>query len=61
MQLGIFANLYVFEAGTGAAWNNFSSHPGALVSQSVFLSYVNPAEALNETIFQSLSGTVSVR
>lgn len=60
LQLGVFANLYVFEAGTGATYENFSSHSGALVAQSIFVPYLNPEGGLNEDFHRQLSGVVSV-
>jgi hypothetical protein len=60
LQMGVFANLFVFEAGTGATYENFSSHSGALVAQSIFIPYTNPVDGLNEDFFRTLSGVVSV-
>lgn len=60
MQVGVFASLYVFDAATGATYSNFNSLDSALLSQTAFLDFSNPTEALNEFIQQSLSGSVQV-
>lgn len=59
-QVGIFANLYVFDAAAGANWSNFTSLEGALVAESMFLNFVNPEEDLDEYINELMSGTVTV-
>ncbi|MCB2060912.1 MAG: PEPxxWA-CTERM sorting domain-containing protein [Novosphingobium sp.] len=54
----VFTNFYVFESGSGAAYDNFSSHPGALISQSSFTTYrPGIGESLNEVIAGLLSGS----
>lgn len=60
LQLAVFANLYVFDADAGATYLNFSSLGGALVSQSLFLNYLNPAEPIDEFISRTLAGSVLV-
>ncbi len=46
LQIGLFASLYVFAAGSGATYRNFDSHPGALIGQTLYRPFNNPQEAL---------------
>lgn len=61
LQYGVSATLYVFDASSGAKWDNYTSIGGALVAQSVFVNFLNREdEAIDEFLTRSLSGSVAV-
>lgn len=61
LQYGVFANLFVFEAGSGATATNFSSIGGELIGESTFLSFTDPAaDVINQLIDDALSGSVAI-
>jgi PEP-CTERM motif len=61
LQIGMYANLFVFAAGSGATYTNFDVLPGALVSQTRFLEFNNPDDPIeNLTINQSMAGSFVV-
>ncbi len=59
-QIGIYANLYVFDSSAGATYLNFDVLPGALVGQSRFLQYNNPVQPLDIDVDETLSGSFIV-
>ena len=60
LQIGVFANLFVFNSSAGATYTNFNTLPGALIGQSRFLQFNNPDEPLFESVLQTLSGSFAV-
>lgn len=60
LQIGVFASLRVFEAGSGADYTNFVVHPGALVSDTANLSFSDPLVDLDEVVDEILSGSLTV-
>ena len=60
LQIGVFANLRVFDASAGATYANFTSLGGALVSDSVFLQFNNPTEPLSVLLERTLAGSFAV-
>ena len=60
MQIGITANLWVYDASAGANNTNFTSLGGALISQSVFRQFNNPADGLDDFVSQGLSGAFDI-
>lgn len=60
LQIGVFANLFVFDSSAGATYTNFDSLPGALIGQSRFLQFNNPEEPLFESVLETLSGSFAV-
>ena len=60
MQIGVVANLRVFDASAGATYANFASKAGALVSDSVFLQFNNPTEPLSVQLQRTLAGSFAV-
>lgn len=60
MQIGVIANLRVFDPAGGATSANFASLSGALVSDTAFLDFTNPTVALNEMIAHNLAGSLVV-
>lgn len=56
-QIGVFATLYVFDQSAGAAWNNFTSQPGALVAQTRSLDFSDPTDLLDITVDELLAGS----
>lgn len=60
LQIGVFANLFVFDSSAGATYTNFDTLPGALIGQQRFLQFNNPEEALFESVLEELSGSFSV-
>ncbi|WP_246350272.1 PEPxxWA-CTERM sorting domain-containing protein [Sphingobium boeckii] len=59
-QIGVYANLFVFDSATGATYNNFTSLGGALIAQSLFLDFSDPETALDEFVSRTLSGSVAI-
>jgi PEP-CTERM motif len=60
LQIGVFANLYVFDSSAGATYTNFDVLPGALIGQSRFLQFNNPTEPLFASVLEELSGSFAV-
>lgn len=60
LQIGVIANLRVFDTSAGATYANFTSLSGALVSDTLFLDFSNPAAPLDEIIARTLSGSLTV-
>ena len=60
LQIGVIANLRVFDASAGATYANFTSLSGALVSDTIFLDFSNPAEPLDTMIARTLAGSLTV-
>ena len=59
LQVGLTANLRVYDAGAGANYNNFTTLPGALVSDARNLDFSDPAVALDEFVNESMAGSYS--
>jgi hypothetical protein len=59
-QIGVIANLRVFDISAGATYQNFTSLSGALVSDSVFLDFSNPSAPIDEMIARTLAGSLTV-
>lgn len=66
LSISIFSNLFVYEAGSGATFANFTSQPGALVAQSKFDQTFTtpgggtPTDITNQPFSDVLSGSVLV-
>jgi hypothetical protein len=60
LQIGVFANLFVFDASANATYANFNELPGALVSQTRFLQFNNPSEPLDLSVLEDLMGSVDI-
>jgi len=59
-QIGVIAHLRVFNASAGATSNNFVVQPGALVSDSLNLSFSNPGASFYHELNESLSGSLTL-
>lgn len=59
-SIAVFANLYVFEAGSGADYLNFTSTPGALISRPFFSSNFDTSTQTSFTIDEELFGSITV-
>jgi len=59
-QILVLATLRVFESGAGATSSNFTSHPGALVSDTFLLELRNPTDGVFQTVDELLFGSTSV-
>ncbi|MDP1534979.1 MAG: hypothetical protein Q8L92_15490, partial [Rubrivivax sp.] len=60
LQIGVIANLRVFDSGAGATSSNFAALAGALASDTRFLQFDNPTTALDELINEALAGSFVV-
>jgi hypothetical protein len=60
MQIGINASIWVYEAGAGATYTNFTSLGGAVASDSVALTFNNPEFGLDEFVFESLATAFTI-
>lgn len=60
LQVGVNANLFVFEAGSGADYTNFAGFAGALIGESILLDFSDPTEDLLAIINEELSGTLII-
>lgn len=57
LQIGVWANLRVFDESAGATLSNWTSLGGALASDTRFLSFNDPATALDELVSEVLFGS----
>jgi hypothetical protein len=55
-QIGLIANLRVFDAAAGATSANFASKAGALVSDTINLDFSNPGASFYRELDETLSG-----
>jgi len=60
LQYGVSANLYVFEAGSGATYNNFNTIGGQLIGDSAFLNFLDPDADVHDFIDEALSGSLTI-
>ncbi len=60
LQYGYSTTFYVFEAGSGATYANFTSVGGELIGRNDFLSFINPTADVSTTINDMFSGSVLI-
>lgn len=63
LQFGAFVNLFVYEAGSGATYDNFGNaafDAYKVIGQSKFINFTNPQEDFYQAINDSLSGTFTI-
>ncbi|CAA0123303.1 Uncharacterised protein [Halioglobus japonicus] len=60
MQYGYQATLYVFEAGSGATYANYTSIGGELIGRSKFASFTNPETDVSTVVNDILSQSITI-
>lgn len=60
LQYGYSTNYFVFEAGSGATFANFTSHGGHLIGQNEFNSFTNPLADVSTVINGIFSDSIVI-
>jgi len=60
LQYGVFATLYVFEEGSGAAYDDFNAIGGEVIRETMVLNVFNPSNDVSEIIDDELVGSLLI-
>jgi len=60
LQYGVSATLFIFDTGSGATYDNFTTIGGERIGEKMFLSFLDPTEDVFETINEELSGSLVI-